>query len=255
MFTLPTKLVSWARSQRSPCTLLILLRVKMGFSGGSVVKNLTASAGDAGSIPGSGRSPGGRNGNPLQYSCLGNPMDRDAWQATEKWLNNKWVRDTPGYWNEQRVGLRDIDSLPINGLLWASQPGSYLFNKSGELGTSFHTSLRACKEFPTTKKPGRKPWELGTSVTPYSQHSCSQLLVLGHRVKVVESGEFWVTLQNTSYSSSSLSCLRLSAPQICVVGTFPGPMWGIIRNAPLLNPIPSWQCAFRDCLSGRAGNS
>ena len=56
----------------------------MGFSGGSVVKNLTASAGDAGSIPGSGRSPGGRNGNPLQYSCLGNPMDRDAWQATEK---------------------------------------------------------------------------------------------------------------------------------------------------------------------------
>ena len=55
----------------------------MGFSGGSVVKNLTASAGDAGSISGSGRSPGGRNGNPLQYSCLGNTMDRDAWQATE----------------------------------------------------------------------------------------------------------------------------------------------------------------------------
>ena len=55
----------------------------MGFSGGSVVKNLTASAGDAGSISGSGRSPGGRNGNQLQYSCLGNTMDRDAWQATE----------------------------------------------------------------------------------------------------------------------------------------------------------------------------
>ena len=49
---------------------------------GSVVKNLPASAGDAGSILGSGRSPGEGNGNPLQYSCLGNPVDRGAWQAT-----------------------------------------------------------------------------------------------------------------------------------------------------------------------------
>ena len=51
----------------------------------AVVKNLPADAGDArdaGSIPGSGRSPAGGNGNPLQYSCLGNPMDREAWRAT-----------------------------------------------------------------------------------------------------------------------------------------------------------------------------
>ena len=57
-----------------------------GFSGGSVVKNLPAIAGDTrdmGSIPGSGRSPGGSNGNPLQYSCLKNLMDRGAWQATQ----------------------------------------------------------------------------------------------------------------------------------------------------------------------------
>ena len=47
-----------------------------GFPGGSVVKNLPADARDAGSIPGSGRSPGGGNGNPLQYSYLGNPMDK-----------------------------------------------------------------------------------------------------------------------------------------------------------------------------------
>ena len=44
--------------------------------GGSVLKIPPANAGDAGSIPGWGRSPGGENGNPLQYSCLGNPMDR-----------------------------------------------------------------------------------------------------------------------------------------------------------------------------------
>ena len=54
----------------------------MGFPGGSAVKNLRASAGDMGSIPGSGRSPGGGNGNPLQYYCLGNPTDRGAWRAT-----------------------------------------------------------------------------------------------------------------------------------------------------------------------------
>ena len=66
-------------------------RVKLNCSGlyfhrglpdGSVVKNLPANAGDAGLIPGSGRSPGERNGNPVQYSCLGNPMDRGAWWAT-----------------------------------------------------------------------------------------------------------------------------------------------------------------------------
>ena len=50
-----------------------------------VVKHLPASAGDirdVGSIPGLGRSPGGGRGNPLQYSCLENPMDRGAWQAS-----------------------------------------------------------------------------------------------------------------------------------------------------------------------------
>ena len=54
----------------------------MGFPSGSVVKNLPASAGDVGSIHGLGMSPGEGNGNPLQYSCLENPMDRRALQAT-----------------------------------------------------------------------------------------------------------------------------------------------------------------------------
>ena len=56
-----------------------------GVPGGSVVKNSTDNAGDAGDkdlISELGRSPGGRNGSPLQDSCLGNPMDRGAWQAT-----------------------------------------------------------------------------------------------------------------------------------------------------------------------------
>ena len=54
----------------------------LSFSGGSVVKNLPAHAGDVGSIPGWGTSPGERNGNPIWYSCLGNSMDRGAWQAS-----------------------------------------------------------------------------------------------------------------------------------------------------------------------------
>ena len=52
------------------------------FPGGSVVKNPPANAGDTGSIPGSGRSLGVEIGYPLQYSCLGNPMDRGAWWPT-----------------------------------------------------------------------------------------------------------------------------------------------------------------------------
>ena len=60
----------------------MLLGRNEGFPGGSVVKNPLANAGDTGLIPGSGRSPEEENGNPLQYSCLGNPMDRGAWQAT-----------------------------------------------------------------------------------------------------------------------------------------------------------------------------
>ena len=53
-----------------------------GFPGGSVVRNLLANAGDLGWIPGLERSLGGGNGNPLQYSCLENPMDRGAREAT-----------------------------------------------------------------------------------------------------------------------------------------------------------------------------
>ena len=53
-----------------------------GFPGGSEVKASACNAGDLGSIPGSGRSPGEGNGNPLQYSCLENPMDGGAWWAT-----------------------------------------------------------------------------------------------------------------------------------------------------------------------------
>ena len=59
-----------------------------------VVKNPPASAGvvtDSGSVPGSGRSPGGGNGNPLQYLCLENPMDRGAWKAVVHGVVKSWT--------------------------------------------------------------------------------------------------------------------------------------------------------------------
>ena len=65
-----------------------------GFSGGSVVKNPPADAGNArdGLIPGSGRSSGEGNGNPLQYSCLENPMDGGAWRATDHGIAKSQTR-------------------------------------------------------------------------------------------------------------------------------------------------------------------
>ena len=61
---------------------LVAQMVKTGFPGGSVGKDSACSAGGLDSTRGLGRSPGEENGNPLQYSCLGNPMDRGAWWAT-----------------------------------------------------------------------------------------------------------------------------------------------------------------------------
>ena len=56
-------------------------KTRKDFPGSSVVKNPPAKAGDTGSIPDSGRSPGEGNGNPLQYSCLENPTDRRVWRV------------------------------------------------------------------------------------------------------------------------------------------------------------------------------
>ena len=66
--------------QRAYISLLSLFG--MGFPGGATGKESACNAGDAGSTPGPGRSPGEWHSNPLQYSCLKNPRDREAWRAT-----------------------------------------------------------------------------------------------------------------------------------------------------------------------------
>ena len=64
----------------------------IGFSSGSLVKNLPANAGDMGSVPGSGRSSEEGNGYSLLYFCLGHPMDRGAW-----WDESPWGHKRPGH--------------------------------------------------------------------------------------------------------------------------------------------------------------
>ena len=75
--------------------------LSIGFPGGSVVKNLPANAGNVGLISGSGISPGGGNGNPLQYSCLGNPMDRGTWWAAVHGVSKS---DATEHTQDQRNG-------------------------------------------------------------------------------------------------------------------------------------------------------
>ena len=66
--------------------------VFLGFPGDSDGKESACNVGDPGSIPGLGKSPGEGNGNPLQYSCLENPVNRAAWQATVHGVEKSWTR-------------------------------------------------------------------------------------------------------------------------------------------------------------------
>ena len=75
-----------------------------GFPGGASIKNLPANAEDtrdSGSVPEWERSPGGGHGNPLQYSCLENPMDRGAWRATVHGVTEE-SDETEATWQQQQ---------------------------------------------------------------------------------------------------------------------------------------------------------
>jgi len=74
--------------------LILIVPLNVVYPGGSVVKNACANAGDVILIPELERSPGEGNGNPLQCSCLGNPMDREAWWATVHGVTMSWTRPT-----------------------------------------------------------------------------------------------------------------------------------------------------------------
>ena len=73
-------------------TLLTEVHMVRSFPGGSDGKKSACNVGDPGSVSGSGRSPGERNGNPLQYACLENPMDSGAWRVTVHGVAKSWTR-------------------------------------------------------------------------------------------------------------------------------------------------------------------
>ena len=105
------------------------------FPGGSDGKASAYNAGDLGSIPGSGRTPGEGNGTPLQYSCLENPMDRGAWQATDHGVTKSQTR------LNIYVQTCKTNSVQYNGLqskvsCFAEDPGCHMLKGTGNLGSN-----------------------------------------------------------------------------------------------------------------------
>ena len=94
--------------------ICVCILCKWGFPAGSDCKESTCNAGDLGSILGSGRSPGGGHGNPLQYSCLENPMDRGAWQATVCGVVKSWTWLTNTHTNTHTYSLSDSSWRILN---------------------------------------------------------------------------------------------------------------------------------------------
>ena len=123
----------------------------MGFPGGSMAKNTPANAGDTGSIPGSGRSPEEGNGNPHQYFCLGNPTDREAWQATVHKVAKE--SDTTQQLNNNKPQYMPLDYI-LNRLSLKSYFGQFtnlaLFrNQKENTGKSDHIKVL---KFPFKKR-------------------------------------------------------------------------------------------------------
>ena len=147
---------------RAPVWVWICL--PLGFPGGSVGKESTCNAGDLGdmgSIPGSGRSLGGGHGNPLQYSCLENPMDRGAWWATAhrvaksqpslKWMSmnalSAFVLDLPDYLILYPLSISRRSQGPELGLERWSLEGMLFLATCGLWELLVHTAGWACVSF------------------------------------------------------------------------------------------------------------
>ena len=116
-------------------SLTLFKALEDGFPGGSDSKASACDAEDPGSIPGSGRSPGEGNGNPLQYSCLENPMDEGAWWATVHGVAKSQTR-LSDFTSLQKI---QTVSLPSRGKRIIK-----LIKKSMILYTFFHLEIDTC---------------------------------------------------------------------------------------------------------------
>ena len=131
-----------------PFLIFPVLLTDWGFPGGSDGKDSACNARDPGSIPGSGRSPGEEKGNPLQYSCPENPMDRGAWRATVRGVPNSWTQlsiklHTRGEWVVKNSKENPYQLLYINkSSLGSSTLQSELQELSHTLGPQAKLSHR-----------------------------------------------------------------------------------------------------------------
>ena len=134
-----------------------------------MVKNLPANSRDAtdsGSIPRSGRSTGGGHGNPLQYSCLENPMDREAWRAVVHRVKKSWTQlkrfsmyASCHIWVYQIITLYTKAMAPHSSTLawkipWMEKPGRMQSMGSWRVGHDWATSLSLF-----TSMPWRRKWQ------------------------------------------------------------------------------------------------
>ena len=148
----------------------LLLSSRKDFPGGSVLKNPPANAGDVSLIPGSGRSPGEGNGNPLQYSCLGNPMDRAPWWAPV--MRSQRARHDLATQQQQQPYYQQMDKantntktdmsvsiktkLPPNGIHFKNNQSQSYFSS---LSLSLPSSLTSITYITTSTHPlTAAPW-------------------------------------------------------------------------------------------------
>ena len=146
----------------------------MGFPSGSEVKASACNVGDPGSIPGSGRSPGEGNGNPLQYSYLENPMDGRAWKTTVHGVAKSWTR------------LSDFTSLHFTSLhvLLGGGKSQQVPAEWSEEGKNRGYSSHQCREFQQQCHAGAPRTTMGENqdsasvATPHSSPDWRKLEVL-----------------------------------------------------------------------------
>ena len=169
---------------------LIFTQISWGFPCGSDCKESACNAGHLGSIPGLGRSPEGGNGNPFQYSCLKNPKDRGAWEATVHWITKSrthWATNFHFHiythsilylhWPWRKMGCKFPTGM-IYG--WSESPGqwaSWAVCPASALRSTFpFASLVQCRAAATTK------WRILVSFLKWASKE-SQWLVLMRQAK------------------------------------------------------------------------
>ena len=175
--------------------------------------------GDTGLIPGSGRCPGGGNGNSLQYSCLGNPMDQGAWRATVHWVSKESVMTyTLNNNNNKHLSREEVITMMLL-IKWMRKISA----KSEGIG----------REVIVWSNTSWEKWEStvsGTSVSPTLPPSCP-LSVHGHF-------EFLATWKNRGPHTHT------TCPNVLLIS---GPLW--LSQPPMPAFSPAWAFSWKPAAS------